>query len=77
MKASPLVSRLRRFIRAGDAVSTLEYALLVGLMAMAAGAAAVAFSDDLQTAIGANIGGDVGALGVDNVGPVQADTDAN
>ena len=77
MKASLLVSRLRRFLRAGDAVSTLEYAMLVGLMAIGAAAAAVAFSDDLQTAIGANIGGDISAFGVNNVGPVQADTDAN
>ena len=77
MKARPLVSRLRRFFRAGDAVSTLEYAMLVGLMAIGAAAAAVAFSDDLQTAIGANIGGDMSVFGVNNVGPVQADTDAN
>ena len=77
MKTKPTAPRLRRFLRSESAVSTLEYALLVGLIAMAAGAAAVTFSNDLQTAISGNMGGDVSAMRPTGIGPVQADTDAN
>ena len=77
MKTEPAARRLRRFLRAESAVSTLEYALLVGLMAIGAAAAAVAFSDDLQTAIGANIGDSVSTIRPTGMGPIQADTNAN
>lgn len=38
---------LRRFLEAGEAVSALEYAILVGVVAVALGAAIVTFSDTL------------------------------
>ena len=38
---------LRRFAKANEAVSALEYAILVGVVAVAIGAAIVAFSGDL------------------------------
>lgn len=76
MKTKPVARRLRSFLRAESAVSTLEYAMMVGLMAIGVAAAAIAFSDDLQTAISGNIGGDVSAMRPTGVGPVQADTTA-
>ena len=46
-----LLERLRRFPRATKAVSALEYAILVGVIAVAVGAALVAFSTDITDAI--------------------------
>ena len=66
MNARYLSRRLRRFVRAREAVSTLEYAMLVGLMAVAVGAAIVTFSNDVQTAI-LNIGD--GVVGGRHYGP--------
>ena len=43
--------RLRRFLKANEAVSALEYAILVGVVAVAIGAAIVTFSDNLKTAL--------------------------
>ena len=48
----------RRFLRASEAVSALEYALLVGIITVALGAALTTFSGDIQTTI-AGIGADV------------------
>ena len=45
--------RLRRFARATEAVSALEYAILVGVVAVAIAAAMVTFSDDITTAVAA------------------------
>ena len=45
--------RLRQFARANEAVSALEYAILVGVVAVAIAAAMVTFSGDITTAIGA------------------------
>ena len=48
----------RRFLRANEAVSALEYAILVGVVAVAMGAAIVTFSDSIKdtlTAMGAEI----------------------
>ena len=50
--------RLRRFLKANEAVSALEYAILVGVIAVAVGAALVTFGGDITTAIAA-IGGKV------------------
>ena len=50
--------RLRRFARANEAVSALEYAVLVGVIAVGIGAALVAFETQIQNAIAA-IGGDI------------------
>ena len=54
--------RLRRFARATEAVSALEYAILVGVIAIGIGAALVAFETNIQAAIQA-IGGDVVTTG--------------
>ena len=45
--------RFRRFLKANEAVSALEYAILVGVIAIAIGLAMAAFGDGLQTAIAA------------------------
>ena len=52
--------RFRRFVRANEAVSALEYAILVGVVAVAIGAAIVTFSGEIKTAL-TNIGTDVAA----------------
>lgn len=54
--------RLRRFARATEAVSALEYAILVGVIALGIGAALVAFEGNIQNAIQA-IGTDVQTTG--------------
>ncbi len=41
----------RHFLRASEAVSALEYALLVGIITVAIGAAVAQFGTDIQTAI--------------------------
>lgn len=48
----------RRFLRANEAVSALEYALLVGIITVALGAALNTFSTDIQNTI-EGIGDDV------------------
>ena len=53
--------RLRRFAKASEAVSALEYAILVGVVAVGIGAALYTFTDNIDTAI-ATIGSDVAGL---------------
>ena len=63
--------RVRHFLQASEAVSALEYALLVGIITVALGAAVTQFGADLQTTI-ANIGNDVitrGNLVTQSTGP--------
>ena len=67
--------RLRRFLESTRGVSAIEYALLVGLVAVAVGAAIVAFSGDLQTTI-ANIGDQVATIDVTGQGNIAADATA-
>lgn len=43
--------RFRRFLRANEAVSALEYAILVGVIAVAVGAALFTFGGDIEDAI--------------------------
>ena len=43
--------RFRRFLKANEAVSALEYAILVGVIAVAVGAALVAFGGKVSDAI--------------------------
>ena len=43
--------RLRRFLRANEAVSALEYAILVGIVAVAIGAGIGLLGGDIQKAI--------------------------
>lgn len=56
-----LISRRFRFLRADDAVSALEYAMVVGIIAVAVGAAVVTFSDKYKAPI-TNIAAKVGAI---------------
>ena len=60
MKMKHVSRRFRRFSKANEAVSALEYAILVGVIAVGIGAALVAFEGNLQAAIAA-IGVDIGA----------------
>lgn len=48
----------RRFLRAQEAVSALEYAILVGVIVAGVGAALMVFSDNIGDAL-EDIGGDV------------------
>ena len=51
-KKTKHISRwLRRFARANEAVSALEYALLVGVIAVALSAALVTFSGNIKSAL--------------------------
>ena len=43
--------RFRRFLRADEAVSALEYALLVGIIAVGIGAALVTFQNTITAAL--------------------------
>ena len=53
---------LRRFFRAQEAVSALEYAILVGVIVAGVGAALLVFTDDIQKAM-TGIGDQVAATG--------------
>lgn len=53
MKTKHRSVRLLRFLHAAEAVSALEYAMVVGIIAIAVGAALFVFSGDIETAIGA------------------------
>ena len=59
-KRQHILHRLRLFARANEAVSTLEYAILVGVIAVALAVAITTFSDNIETAI-TNIGTNVAA----------------
>ena len=75
LKTSYIGRRLRRFVRATQAVSALEYAILVGAVAVAIGAALVTFSGDVQDAI-TGIGDEVSNIGVGTLSASLPDTDA-
>ena len=51
----------RRFLRANEAVSALEYAILVGVIAVAVGAAIVVFGGKIEDALD-KVGDRVGAV---------------
>ena len=51
MKLHYLARRFRRFLRVRDAVSALEYAILVGVIAVGIGTALVAFKGQIAAAI--------------------------
>ena len=61
MKVKNLLQFFRRFIRAREAVSALEYAILVGVVVAAVGAALVTFSGNIETAMN-TVGGAVGGV---------------
>ena len=75
MKTKHVSRRFRRFLRANEAVSALEYALLVGVVAVAIGAALVTFSGDIQTAI-TGIGDEVTNVGPGTLTATTPDTTA-
>ena len=59
-KAKHISRRFGRFVRANEAVAALEYAMLVGVIAVAIGAALVTFSGNIEkalTTIGSVVGG--------------------
>ena len=53
MKTKHISRRFRRFVRANEAVSALEYAILVGVIAVAISAALVTFSGTITAALAA------------------------
>lgn len=58
MNTQHVTRRFRRFCRATQAVAALEYAIMVGVVTVAIGAAVVTFSDTVSeviTGIGDNI----------------------
>ena len=57
-KTKHISRRFRRFLRANEAVSALEYAILVGVISVGVGAAVVTVGDDITTALEA-IGDDI------------------
>ena len=55
------IQRFRRFVRANKAVSTLEYAIPVGVIAVGIATALTTFSTSLTTALN-TIGTSIGAI---------------
>lgn len=55
MHRTTVARRFRRFLNASEAVSALEYAILVGIITVGIGAAVAVFSQDVQQVI-ADIG---------------------
>ena len=60
-KTKHISRRFRRFARANEAVSALEYAILVGVIAVGIAAALATFSGSLTKALG-TIGTAVGGI---------------
>ena len=61
-KTKHISRRFRRFICANEAVSALEYAILVGVLGVGIGAALLAFEGQVSGAIAA-IGADIATMG--------------
>ncbi len=70
MKTKHVSRRFRRFLKANEAVSALEYAILVGVVSVAVGGALITFSDSISTAI-TTLGTDVATT----AGSTDAGTD--
>ena len=51
MRTKQISRRLRRFLKADEAVSALEYAVLVGVVVVGVGGAILTFSDEVEEAI--------------------------
>ena len=51
MKTRHISRRFRRFAKANEAVSALEYAILVGVITIGVAGALVTFAGDIETAI--------------------------
>ena len=69
-KAKHISRRLRRFARDNEAVSALEYALLVGVIAVALSAALVTFSGQIEKAL-TTIGTEVGSQKIGSVDKLE------
>ena len=52
MKTKHVSRRFRRFLKADEAVSALEYAILVGVITLGVGGAILAFSNTITAAVG-------------------------
>ena len=63
MKTKHISRRLRAFAKANEAVSALEYAILVGVVVVGIGAALAAFETQISNALG-TIGAQVGGTTV-------------
>ncbi len=63
MKTKHVSRRFRRFAWANEAVSALEYAILVGVIAVGVAAALAAFESQIDAAL-TTIGGTVGSASV-------------
>ena len=63
MKTKHISRRLRAFARANEAVSALEYAILVGVVVVGIGAALAAFESEISDALD-TIGSTVGSTTV-------------
>ena len=75
MEPEAFLRRLCGFLLGGRGVSAIEYALLVGLVAVGVAAGLLAFGDDIQAAL-ANIGRPATRTGVGNAGPIAGDANA-
>ena len=51
MYESRMISRIRRFLRAEEGVSALEYAILIGVISVGVVAAIVALGDDIVSLV--------------------------
>ena len=69
-KAKHISRRFRRFARDNEAVSALEYALLVGVIAVALSAALVTFSGQIEKAL-TTIGTEVGSQKIGSVDKLE------
>ena len=66
MYESRMISRIRRFLRAEEGVSALEYAILIGVISVGVVAAIVTLGDDitaLVTQASTNVGAAKGKIG--------------
>ena len=76
MQTKQISRRLRRFLKADEAVSALEYAVLVGVVVIGVGAAIAAFTDTIEDAI-ADIGDGVNNSVVDVKAGKKIDADGS
>ena len=65
-KAKEVLRSCRRFFRGGEAVSALEYAILVGVIVAGVAAALIVFSNNIETAV-SKIGGEVAKVSADEL----------
>ena len=75
MQTKQISRRLRRFLKADEAVSALEYAVLVGVVVVGVGGAVLTFSGQIENAIegiGAQVVDTGNAIGTFNGQPPPA-----